>query len=159
MHWHGKISSEDFLQWVHAGKPRFESLFDAMKTSRARIKLLLRQCRQETQERTKDSLARILLSKDSKDFWKEVKNANGSGSAPLVSTINGEVDYDNIANMWHDHYQNLLNSSQDTKDKQSVLKEAHLSTKCHFSGRIVLNYQFQDKILTLSLCIVSTKVN
>jgi hypothetical protein len=71
--------------------------------------------------KSRDSLAKRLISKDSKTFWSEVKALNGSGTAPLSSTVNGVVGNEKVANMWYTHYKNLLNSSKDCSDRQLVL--------------------------------------
>ena len=132
------IAREAFLQWAYAGKPRQGYLFDSMKQSRARFKLCLRQCRFQEKEKSRDSLAKNLLGKDSKTFWKEVKSLNGSGSTPLSSTVGGAVGHEQIASMWHDHYKSLLNSSKDIRDKAFVLgqfkkiSENNFSFDCYF---------------------------
>ena len=51
-----------------------------------------------------DSLAKKLLMKDSKSFWKDIKWINGANLTPLWSTINGETGHENIANMWQDYF-------------------------------------------------------
>ena len=37
-----------------------------------------------------------------------------------ANTVNGVTGSENICNMWHDHFKNLLNSSRDTSQKEYV---------------------------------------
>ena len=128
-----------FLQWAYAGKPKQGFIFDTMKQTRARFKLILRKCRQQEASKSKDSLAKKLLGTDSKSFWKEVKTMNGSSNAPLSSTVGNAVGHKDIASMWHNHYKDLLNSSKDMSEKHYVLNQfnkvnsRNMSYNCIFS--------------------------
>ena len=75
--------------------------------------------------KTWDSLARKLLSKH-KEFGEEIKFLNGSGKEPSSLTVKGEVGHDQIASMWYDHYNNLLNFSKDTSERHSVLQQCQI---------------------------------
>ena len=45
---------------------------------------------------------------------------NRVGTGVLAATVNGVTGEDDIANMWSDHYKNLLNSNADTSNKSYV---------------------------------------
>ena len=114
---------ESFLHWRCNGSPRSGILFQAMKITRARFKLMLRKCKHDNQVLVSDSLAKKLLLKDTKAFWKEVKHMNHKDITVQATTIDGVTGSENICNMWHDHFKNLLNSSTDTGNKNRVLSE------------------------------------
>jgi len=60
-------------------------------------------------------------------FWKEVKRLNSS--PPLAPSINGISGEENIANMWRDHFSEILNCVKNTECKELVLQQ--LSTVSH----------------------------
>jgi exonuclease III len=77
---------EAFLIWCASGKPRVGALYDLMRQTRARFKLVLRKCHVNHKHSIADSVARKFLHKDNKDFWKEIKKVNSAEAPPLVST-------------------------------------------------------------------------
>ena len=69
-------------------------------------------------------MAKRLLNKDTKTFWKEVKKCNGdSNNKTLATTVNKVTGDQNIANMWKEHYSKLLNSCTDIRLKQHVINK------------------------------------
>ena len=62
----------------------------------------------------KDSLARKLLSKNDKEFWKEIRVMNSS-NMPLPNVIDGATGSVNIVDMWKSHYNDLSTVSEITK--------------------------------------------
>ena len=74
-----------------------------------------------------------VLSKDTKDFWKEVKSINVKVWVSLSSTVSGDVGYERIASIWHDHYKHLLTSSKDVSDRQFVLRQFDKITSNDFT--------------------------
>ena len=69
-----------------------------------------------------DSLAKSLLRKDSKQFWREVRKASGKKHGALATTVNGATGEAGIADMWKHHYSHLLNSSTDVSKRSDVLE-------------------------------------
>ena len=74
-----------------------------MRTSHAIFKNTLHQCKAQEICHTVDSLAKKLLMKDSKSFWKEINSINGANSTLIASTINSLSGHENIAYMWQDY--------------------------------------------------------
>ena len=65
----------------------------------------------------KDSLAKKLLCKNDKAFWKEIKLTNNS-KLSLPNVIDGVTGSNNIVNMWKSHYEDLFNClAKDTNTK------------------------------------------
>jgi hypothetical protein len=121
------LAREAFLLWRSHNSPRHGPMYNNMRSTRAQFKLALRQCKRDRTRRAADSLAKHLLSKDSKSFWKEVKQAQGCTSEH-ASYVGGASGMDNICDMWHEHFSGLLNSSKDTHMKQEVLEQlVHLT--------------------------------
>ena len=59
-----------FQLWRLNGKPRFGPLCDIMRSTRSQFKNALRQCKKVTTGKNADSLAKKLLHRDNKNFWK-----------------------------------------------------------------------------------------
>jgi len=120
---------EAFLIWVSNRKPRLGPICDIMKHTRAVFKLALRQCRSSKSKAHADSLARKLISKNSRRFWNEIKKLNGKADVPLAATVDHASGEEDIAAMWQEHFQKLLNSTPHSQKRQSILdKLEHCSS-------------------------------
>ena len=97
-------------------------VFDLMKTTRARFKYALRYCKSIETRAKADALANKLLLKDDNMFWKDVKKLCSSGNNVLPNMVDDVVGEKDIANMWQNHYYELLNSNKDVSHKEEVLK-------------------------------------
>ena len=69
---------EGYLIWRENGKPRFGTLFDNMRKSRAYFKCMFRKCKHSDNVQSSDLLATKLLAKSDKDFWKEIRKINNN---------------------------------------------------------------------------------
>jgi hypothetical protein len=122
---------EAFVTWRSHGSPREGPMYDMMRNRRAHFKLVLRQCKADSSTKASDSLAKHLLTKDCKTFWKEVKRMQGFNSPGLASTVGGATNTTEICNMWKEHFQSLLNSCKDTSEKENVLEQlSDMSNNC-----------------------------
>lgn len=139
---------ESFLLWVSNGKPRSGVLLDNMCRSRAHFKLALRQCKISSEQVKRDNLAKQLLSKPSKKFWKEISRINGKNSNPVATSIDNVSGDVNIADKWRQHYETLLNSSSNVTLKESVLTK--LSECMSFDKRISVSEVIEGVKLTKS---------
>ena len=72
----------------------------------------------------KDSLARKLLSKNDKEFWKEIRVMNSS-NMPLPNVIDGVTGSVNIVDMWKSHYNDLFNCLRNNKDVKQLNTDVH----------------------------------
>ena len=61
-----------FLSWRSAGSPRKGFMYDSMRLARAHFKLMLRKCKCN-KDSVVDSLTKNILNKDTRLFWKAVK--------------------------------------------------------------------------------------
>ena len=84
-----------FRFWIRSSKPRHGEVFNDMKTTRAKFKYLLRQCKRNEASIRADILARDLCKKDPKLFWKNVSKQNNS-STNLADTFGGATGRDCI---------------------------------------------------------------
>ena len=117
-----QAAREAFLLWRSNGSPRQGVLFQQMNSTRAQFKLVLRLCKKDRSQKEADSLAKHLLAKDTKQFWKEVKHMAGSKASDPSPTVGGACGADAVCHMWQKHYQGLLNSSSDNTEKDFVLQ-------------------------------------
>ena len=101
-----------FLLWRTNGKPRNGPIHNIMKTSRARFKYALRQCKRDRYKHQANKIAQNLLSHDPKNFWKEIKKVMRQDQFDvLADTIDGHTGSQEIAEMWRNKFSKLLNST------------------------------------------------
>lgn len=112
---------EAFLLWRVNNSPKQGPVFDHMKITRARFKLILRQCKLAKDEILSDTLAKKLSLKDQKSFWSDVNKQCNSRSHVFANTIDGVTGNKEVCDFWFSHYRNLLNSNNDTSIKNEVL--------------------------------------
>ena len=72
----------------HSRSPRQGMLFDMKNRTKARFKGAMRFIKNNEDTLKKDSLAGKLLSKNDKEFWKEIRVMNSS-NMPLPNVIDG----------------------------------------------------------------------
>ena len=78
-----------------------------MSKSRALFKYALRYCKKTEKQTVADRLADDLCDSDYVEFWKQVNKLNGKRT-PLSSTVGGATGSQHIADMWKEHFSNLL---------------------------------------------------
>ena len=111
-----EIWRENFIAWKEAGKPRQGPLFEAHKESKASSKRAIRYIKRHENELRREALARKLVSKDTNEFWKEVRKISGS-RAPRPTMIEGVCGEDKIAALWGQHFQELFISVPSSKEE------------------------------------------
>ena len=99
-----------------------------MKITRAYFKYTLRQCRAHNETHKADKLAKQLLGKDDRQFWKEVNKLKGGSSSTFAFSVDNASGQKEICDLWKKHYQNILNSSNDTQLKKVVMDKLKLCT-------------------------------
>ncbi len=126
-----------FLIWQNNGKPRDGPVFQVMKSSRLKFKLSLRECKKEGTMKDSNTLAQKLLSKDTNDFWKEIKKIiNRDQYSSIADKIDDATGADKITEMWQRKFTCLLNSNRNN-DAQHLQQEIHCETddRVHFSTK------------------------
>ena len=81
----------------------------------------LRQCRLEERSIISTKLAYHMQSHEFNDFWKEIRKQNKAKSA-LSNCVAGVTGETAIADMWRDHYEELLNSTASSHEKEDILE-------------------------------------
>ena len=124
-HYHN-VTRTEFKWWVSKNRPRHGPIYHAMRSSRARFKYALRQCRYNEQHIASEKLANHMKDHELNDFWKDVRKHSKSKSA-LSNCIDGVTGETAIADLWRNHYQKLLNDStrNDYDVKMDVLESFH----------------------------------
>ena len=108
-HYHN-VARTEFKWWVSKNRPRHGPIYHAMRSSRARFKYALRQCRYNERQIASEKLANHMKDHELTDFWKDVRKHSKSKSA-LSNCIDGVTGETDIADLWRNHYQELLNDS------------------------------------------------
>ena len=82
------MSRETYTMWKNAGSPRQVPLSDMKNRAKARFKGAMRFIRSNEDALRKESLAKKLLCKNDKAFWKEIKLMNNSNLS-LPNVVDG----------------------------------------------------------------------
>ena len=92
----------------------------------------------ESKNVTTDCLANRLLTKYDQMFWKEITKINNVKDTPLASTANNVTRRDNIVNIWHGHFRDILNSSKDVSCKNYVIHEVEKHDELNLIASLLL---------------------
>ena len=104
--------------------------------SRAQFKYALRLCRLEERSITSITLPYHMRSHEFNDFCKEIRKQNKAISA-LFNCVAGATGEIAIADMWRDHYEELLNSSASSHETEDLL-EQFKSVSSHVGMQITM---------------------
>ena len=107
----------DYNVWRNAGRPRSGPLCSDMKRSRLRFTYAPRQCNQNEKSIRADQYAKSLMNKDVTSFWDSIRKSSNT-IIPVASIIDNCTE--NIAYMWQDHYNSLLNSVKGNSSEQVI---------------------------------------
>ena len=80
-----------------------------MRSFRLKFKYALRQCKDNEDAFRSDQYGKSLFEKDVPSFWKHI-GKNNNTRVPLATSINGVTGESNLADMWQDYYESILNS-------------------------------------------------
>ena len=92
-----------------------------MRSSRARFKYALRQCKLDERLIVSEKLADHMKNHEINDFWKDIRK-HGKSKSALSNCIDGVTGENAIADLWRDHYESLLNDSTHHDEKADVLQ-------------------------------------
>ena len=103
-----KVARQNYLLWIHNGKPKHGQIFYDMYRSRLEFKYSLRKCKLSEDQHRADALARDINRKDYVQFWKKVSqiNNNKTQRAEVIGEAVGEKQ---ITEAWYEYYYKLLN--------------------------------------------------
>ena len=99
-----------FVAWRETNKPRDHNnpFFKEITASRARFKLAMRFLKRHEDQLRQDAIASALCDDSKGKFWKEIKKLS-SNNVPLPVSIDEATGKQEVADMWKDHFKNLLN--------------------------------------------------
>ena len=140
------MSRETYIMWKNAGSPRQGPLSDMKNRAKARFKGAMRFIRSNEDALRKESLAKKLLCKNDKAFWKEIKLMNNSNLS-LPNVIDGVTGSHNIVNMWKSHYEDLFNCLNNNKDVNNICKNYLLTTDLGLSSCYMSRQLNEDSML------------
>ena len=121
-----------YLSWVKKGRPKYGEILTTrmkstrrqfkhtrrMKSTRRQFKYELRLCKRLKDQKSADALAKAFHSNTSKAFWQNIKKLKKS--CPLPAAVRGASGSQKIAEMWKNHFSNLLNSVESNEYKEFV---------------------------------------
>ena len=91
-----------------------------MCAARKEFKYALRSCKNNKAQLEADGLAKSLMHKDMRGFWKAIHRSTNSNISS-ANTVGGEVGSADILKMWHEHYSGVFQSVRNTDDEHSYL--------------------------------------
>ena len=123
-----------FVAWREANKPRDHNnpFFKEMTTSRARFKLALRFIKRHENQLRQDAIASALCDDSDGKFWKEIKKLSPN-NVPLPVSIDDATGKQEVADMWKDHFKNLLNCVKG-KNSNSLIKDCEYDPNSKISS-------------------------
>ena len=110
-----------YIIWRDMGKPRVGETCFRMRNTRLSFKYAFRQCKLLEETMRANALALSLLTKDSNSFWKHVAATRNKRICPLPPTkVDDCVGNEKITDMWSKPYSTLLNSINDSVNREGV---------------------------------------
>ena len=118
------VARKRFVAWRNANKPRDPSdpFFQEMTTSRARFKLALRYIKRHENQLRQKAIADALCDESEGNFWKEIRKVSPN-NVPLPTNIEDATGKKEIADLWKDHFEKLLNCVKN-KDNSDLIFES-----------------------------------
>lgn len=114
-----ELARDALSLWRCNDKPRQGPIYEMMRKTRARFKYSLRQCKKEERVHRANSMAKNLVSNDSKKFW---SNAKSGGSESTLPTMVGDaIGHNDIAEMWKIYFQGIFNGVHNDVHKEYVM--------------------------------------
>ena len=122
-----RIARNKFIAWLQAGKPLFGVELSEMKESRKHFKNALNFCKKHNEKIVKDKIVNAMYNKSTKEFWKEIRNMQGSNKKVNVSNVvDGENDPDIIVDKFSNFYKGIFHSqSYSVNDEDCFLPEGN----------------------------------
>ena len=110
-----------FLRWRQCGSARNIPEYIQMISTRATFKRILRKSKRNVEQNSANNMAKNLMNKDKREFWQSVQELRKNKNETQVTNIDNVSGNNNICGMWMAHYNGLLNSTKDDKNKEYVL--------------------------------------
>ena len=95
-----------------------------------------------------NAMAKDLASKNDKSFWKKVSKINRK-HPPLPNVLNGCHGEKDIANMWGDHYETLLNCVKSDECKEKIIY--FLSSDNNIKNVVIQTCQVKEALKSAKL--------
>ena len=111
---------EQFLLWVKYGKPQFGTCIENMKSSRARFRAALNECRRNEDMIRRQKLLENLHNKNYKEFWKEVGLIRNNDSNAALS-IDGIRDSNKVCEIFSNKYKKIFTTNSNICDNNSMI--------------------------------------
>ena len=108
-----------YLSWVIKDRPKNGEILTRVKSTLKQFKYKLKRCKKLKDQKSVDALAKAFHSNiSSKAFWQNIKKLKKS--SPLTAAVGGASGSQKIAEMWRNHFSNLLNSVKNDEYKEFV---------------------------------------
>ena len=111
---HHKSAKLSYLNWIRKCKLKSSPLYQSMRSNKKLFKSTFRQHKRNLKKCAADTMASNLIGNSpTNQFWRQMRlQSSTSASAVLPPVVNGVSSAQNIANMWGNHYGQLLNHNE-----------------------------------------------
>ena len=106
------LAKDWYHLWICSNKPRQGYVYNMYRKSKYYFKYSLRMCKKNEQQDKADKIAAELSQKDYNNFWKSINNCNTKNMCN-ANNIDGITGENNIAGVWKNHFETLLNTCND----------------------------------------------
>ena len=121
-----KASRDALSLWRDAGQSRQGPLHELHKKTKARFKYALRFITKNEKQLRKEALAKKLTDLNPNAFWKEIKLMNNSAT-PLPVNIDGVNGNEAIAELWKNHFKDILNCLRNNSEMTGSIDNSSTS--------------------------------
>ena len=94
--------------WLNENLPRQGIIHQNYIKARARFKYAVKYIKKNEDKLRKESMAKNLANKDTKEFWKDIAKSNNC-KTPLPDQIDEAKGSDNILKLWKKHFYDIFN--------------------------------------------------
>ena len=134
-------SREAFKNWKDNGCPRFGPLACYMRSTRANFKYILRQCWKYEEDIRALVLSNKLQDGEMLPFWRDIQSLGSNNKSSLPGRVDGAVGGKAIASLWREKFNSVLNSVNDSQDKNKFFNKIATLPILQLTGVTVLEVQ------------------
>ena len=99
-----------FLKWREAGSPSFGVLANQMKHTKKLFRIALRKCKANEYEIKNEKIVKALKEKNSKNFWKQVRNLKQNQDNRVLK-IDDYTDYKDICELFSKKFKQVFDDA------------------------------------------------
>jgi exonuclease III len=125
--------------WISNGRPKSGPVAEVMRSTRAKYHKAIKDAKQHDTELRRIRFAQSHETRDSTQFWSEVKKITSTNKV-VATSIDGKSDQKEICNLFYEKYSELYESVPSSQDELlSIRNEVNGRINNTFVHRVVVN--------------------